>query len=139
MNKRQEAVREYLLGGCTCLQLEKKYGISKATLNRCVLKYQAQQQVKLKGVGLSSDPTKPKSNQPPSHEQLQKLLVQERLRNKLLNAILDTAEDELQVPIRKKFGRIGGSNQAVEKVRHNEKRHSLSALCALPLRWSDWL
>ncbi|QMW03615.1 Trp family transcriptional regulator [Spirosoma foliorum] len=38
MNKRQKAVREYLLGGCTYLQLEKKYGISKATINRCVLK-----------------------------------------------------------------------------------------------------
>jgi transposase len=139
MNKRQRAVRKYLLGGCTYLQLEKKYGISKATLNRCVLKYQAQQQAKLKGVVLSSDPMKPKPNQPPSVEQLQKLLEQELLRNKLLNAMLDIAEDELQVPIRKKFGRIGGPNQAVEKVRHNEERHSLSALCALPLRRTDWL
>ncbi|WP_461083754.1 hypothetical protein [Spirosoma flavus] len=134
MNKRQKAVREYLLGGCTYLQLEKKYGISKATINRCVLKYQAQQQAKLKGVGLSSDPMKPKPNQPPSVEQLQKFLDQEQLRNKLLNAMLDIAEDELQVPIRKKFGRIGGPNQAVNKVSHSEKRHSLSALCALPLR-----
>jgi hypothetical protein len=31
-------------------------------------------------------------------------LEQEQLRNKLLNAMLDIAEDELQVPIRKKFG-----------------------------------
>lgn len=131
MNKRQKAVREYLLGGCTYLQLEKKYGISKATINRCVLKYQAQQQAKLKGVGLSSDLMKPKLNQPPTVEQLQKLLEQEQLRNKLLNTMLDIAEDELQVPIRKKFGRIGGPNQAVEKVRHNGKRQSLSALCAL--------
>ncbi|GAB3689099.1 hypothetical protein GCM10027592_05030 [Spirosoma flavus] len=121
MNKRQKAVREYLLGGCTYLQLEKKYGISKATINRCVLKYQAQQQAKLKGVGLSSDPMKPKPNQPASVEQLQKLLEQERFRNKLLNAMLDIAEDELQVPIRKKFAGPPVRHQAVEKVRHNEK------------------
>lgn len=82
---------------------------------------------------------KPKPNQPPGLEQLQKLLEQEQLRNKLLNAMLDIAEDERQVPIRKKFGRIGGPSQAVNKVRHNGKRHSLSALCALPLRRSDWL
>lgn len=104
MNKRQKAVREYLLGGCTYLQLEKKYDISKATINRCVLKYQAQQQAKLKRVSLASDPMKLKSNQAASVEQLQKLLEQEQLRNKLLNAMLDIAEDELQVPIRKKFG-----------------------------------
>jgi transposase len=97
MNKRQRAVRKYLLGGCTYLQLEKKYAISKATLNRCVLKYQAQQQAKLKGVVLSSDPMKPKPNQPPSVEQLQKLLEQEQLRNKLLKAMLDIAEDELVI------------------------------------------
>lgn len=104
MDKRQKAVREYLLGGCTYRQLEKKYGISHATLNRCVLKYKAQQQAKLNGVGLASDPMKPQPNQPASLEQLQKLLEQERLRNKLLNTMLDIAEEELQVPIRKKFG-----------------------------------
>ena len=129
MNKRQKAVREYLLGGCTYLQLEKKYGISKATINRCVLKYQAQQQAKLKGVGLSSDLMKPKPDQPPSVEQLQKLLEQEQLRNKLLNAMLDMAEDELQVPIRKKFGRIGGpigySRQAFINSRRIITRHAL--------------
>jgi transposase-like protein len=55
MDKRQKAVREYLLGGCSYRQLEEKYGISHATLNRCVIKYKARQQTKLKGVGLSSD------------------------------------------------------------------------------------
>ncbi len=104
MDKRQKAVREYLLGGCTYRQLEEKYGISHATLNRSVIKFKARQQAKLKGVGLSSDPMKPQPNQPASFEQLQKLLEQERSRNKLLNAMLDIAEDELQIPIRKKFG-----------------------------------
>lgn len=104
MDKRQKAVREYLLGRCTYRQLEEKYGISHATLNRCVIKYKERQQAKLKGMGLSSDPMKPQPDQLPSVEQLQKLLEQERLRNKLLNAMLDIAENELQVPIRKKFG-----------------------------------
>lgn len=51
-----------------------------------MIKYKARQQTKLKGVGLSSDPMKPQPDQPASVEQLQKLLAQERLRNKLLNA-----------------------------------------------------
>jgi len=107
MDKRQKAVREYLLGGCTYRQLEEKYGVSHATLNRCVIKFKARPQDKLKGIALASDPMKPQPNQqqlPASMEQLQKLLEQERSRNKLLNAMLDMAEDELQIPIRKKFG-----------------------------------
>lgn len=142
MNKRQKAVREYLLGGCSYRQLEEKYGLSHATINRDVRKFKACQQAKLKGITLPSNPMKHQRNQEQlsgSIEQLQKQLEQERLRNKLLNAMLEIAEDELQIPIRKKFGRIGGPNQAVEKVRHNEKQQSLSSLCALPLRRSDWL
>ncbi|MFD2937588.1 hypothetical protein ACFS25_27700 [Spirosoma flavum] len=72
-----------------------------------MIKYKARQQAKLKGVGLSSDPMKPQPDQLASVEQLQKLLEQDCLRNKLLNAMLDIAQDELQLPIRKKFGRIG--------------------------------
>ncbi|WP_461077729.1 hypothetical protein [Spirosoma flavus] len=96
-----------------------------------MLKYQAQQQAKLKGVGLASDPMKPKPNQPPSVEQLQKLLEQEQLRNKLLNAMLDIAEDELQVLIRKKFGRIGGpigySRQAFYQFEKNNSQACFEA------------
>ena len=35
---------------------------------------------------------------------LQKQLAQERLRNKLLTAIIDVAEQELKIPIRKNYG-----------------------------------
>jgi UDP-glucose 6-dehydrogenase len=35
---------------------------------------------------------------------LQKELTQERLRNKLLTAIIEVAEEELKIPIRKKYG-----------------------------------
>jgi len=37
-------------------------------------------------------------------EALQKELAKERLRNKLLTAIIDIAEEELKIPIRKKYG-----------------------------------
>ena len=36
--------------------------------------------------------------------ELQQQLEQERLRNKLLTAIIDVAEEELKIPIRKKYG-----------------------------------
>jgi transposase len=107
MDKRQKAVREYLLGGCSYRQLEEKYGVSHATINRYVRKFKACQQAKLKGIPLPSDPMKHQRNQeqlPDSIEQLQKQLEQERLRNKLLTTMLEIAEDELQIPIRKKFG-----------------------------------
>jgi len=36
--------------------------------------------------------------------ELQKQLEQERLHNKLLTAMIDIAEEELKIPIRKKYG-----------------------------------
>lgn len=36
--------------------------------------------------------------------ELQKQLEQERLQNKLLTAMIDIAEEELKIPIRKKYG-----------------------------------
>ena len=36
--------------------------------------------------------------------ELQKQLEQEQLHNKLLTAMIDIAEDELKIPIRKKYG-----------------------------------
>jgi UDP-glucose 6-dehydrogenase len=43
-------------------------------------------------------------NLPKDVASLQKELAQERLRNKLLTAIIDVAEEELKIPIRKKYG-----------------------------------
>ena len=43
-------------------------------------------------------------NLPKEVQALQKELAKERLRNKLLSAIIDVAEEELKVPIRKKYG-----------------------------------
>ena len=41
---------------------------------------------------------------PPEIIELQKQLAQERLQNKLLTAMIDIAEQELKIPIRKKYG-----------------------------------
>ena len=43
-------------------------------------------------------------NDEKGYAELKKQLAQERLRNKLLNAIIDIAEKELKIPIRKKSG-----------------------------------
>jgi hypothetical protein len=45
-----------------------------------------------------------RDNLPKEVEALQKELAKERLRNKLLTAIIDVAEEELKIPIRKKYG-----------------------------------
>ena len=45
-----------------------------------------------------------RQNLPTEVAELQKELAKERLRNKLLTAIIDVAEQELKIPIRKKYG-----------------------------------
>ena len=108
MDNKQEIIDEYLLGKSGYRILSKKYGVSRSAINRWVMDFQGWDRSKsrqLKTVHL------PLMKQEDSKEKipvdvaaLQKELAQERLRNKLLTAIIDVAEKELKIPIRKKYG-----------------------------------
>lgn len=107
MITKEQIINEYLLGGVTFRSLAKKYGMSRTTINCWVQEYQGIPQVK-KGLKKSPNLVSMKDTIPellPGEiTELQKQLTQERLHNKLLAAMIDIAEQELKIPIRKKYG-----------------------------------
>ena len=64
------------------------------------------------------------------NQELKQTLQQANLLILALNTMIETAEKELNVPIRKKSGRIGGPNQTVLKLRAIAKA-SVGSLCRL--------
>jgi transposase-like protein len=110
---KQAIINEYLLGCFTYRELEKKHGVSRQTINEWVLDYQGIPRSKtirrqkatlqlMKGKKQQEGGTLPPL--PAEVLELQKQLEQERLHNKLLTAMIDIAEEELNIPIRKKYG-----------------------------------
>lgn len=108
MDNKQEIINEYLLGKVGYRVLEKKYGVCRSAINRWVMDFQGRPRSKsreLKTVHLPLMKRQDTSEGLPKEvAALQKELAQERLRNKLLTAIIDVAEEELKVSIRKKYG-----------------------------------
>jgi transposase-like protein len=108
MDKKQEIINEYLLGKVGYRILSKKYGVSRSAINRWVMDFQGRQRSKSRQLKIIHLPLmkqeNTRDNLPREVEALQKELTKERLRNKLLTAIIDVAEKELKVPIRKKYG-----------------------------------
>ena len=100
-------VLEYLKGGVTMRELERKSGTSSSTIQRWVKEYERAKgppdegaegkktwtSLVTKDAELSADVRR-----------LQKELEEARLYNKLLNAMIDIAEDEMGIRIRKKPG-----------------------------------
>lgn len=96
-------IAEYLIGDTTYRKLGAKYGIDFRRIHSWVMKYQ----------GKSVKKDKPKVKQealleneelPTDVKQLQKELRKAKLHNKLLNAIINIAEEQLKIDIRKKSG-----------------------------------
>lgn len=99
---RESIIAEYLTGGTTYRKLGAKYGIDFRRVHSWVMKYQ----------GKSVRKEKPQKQVarleneelPTDVKQLQKELRKANLHNKLLNAIIDIAEEQLKIDIRKKSG-----------------------------------
>lgn len=103
--KRDEVVAEYLKGGVTLRELERKHGVNRSSIHRWVkgcegakgpeeeAKGKARRALVVKDAELSADV-----------RQLRKDLEEARLYNKLLNAMIDIAEDQMGIEIRKKPG-----------------------------------
>lgn len=111
IEQKQQIIDDYLLSGLSYRELEQKYGVHRSTLNRWVLDYQGigrSRAIYVKDVILPvvkpAGTTESKADASAEIAELKRQLAQEQLRNKLLTAMIDIAEEELKIPIRKKYG-----------------------------------
>ena len=108
MDNKQEIINDYLLGKVGYRVLSEKYGVSRSAINRWVMNFQGRPRSKSRELKTLHSPLMKQQDiqekLPEEITALQKELVQERLRNKLLTAIIDVAEEELKISIRKKYG-----------------------------------
>ena len=94
-------VGEYLEGGTTYRQLAYKYGVPRATINRWVTAGIVEKKPDVeKRYQMRSDGPHESGEMKRLREELEK----ERLKNKLLSAVIEIAEEQLGVDILKKHG-----------------------------------
>jgi transposase-like protein len=100
---KEAIVAEYLMGETTYRELGVKYGYSFRNVNSWVNKFRGTTLSKPKQITppVSSSKLEPL---PTDVKQLQEELRKAKLHNELLNAIIDIAEDQLKIDIRKKSG-----------------------------------
>jgi transposase len=103
--RREEAVEEYLAGGVSLRGVGAKWGIKSSTLHRWVKKYEAgAEEGEVKELAARRWEIAERSGVPAELGRLRKELEEERLRNELLNTMIDIAESQMGIDIRKKRG-----------------------------------
>ena len=92
-------------GGVTLRGLERKYGVNFRTIHRWVKECERATGPEEEAKGKERRAMVVKEAELPSEvRRLQKELEEARLYNKLLNAMIDIAEEQFEIPIRKKRG-----------------------------------
>jgi transposase-like protein len=105
MGIKEAIINEYLEGKLDFRALSRKHGIGKSTIHEWVMQHRGHPRGGIKMLHLPlMEQQDSQSNLPTDVATLQKLLAEERLRTKLLTAVIEIAEEELKIPIRKKFG-----------------------------------
>ena len=116
MDIREQAIKEYLVDGMTYQQLSQKYGVSRSTINKWVLVYQethnlprtAKQKIHdLQQMAIKGIPDTTKEEQTSLEKKvalLEKQLAWEKMKATALDKMIDIAEKELNIDIRKKPG-----------------------------------
>jgi len=118
MDIRQQAVTEYLTEGTGYRKLAAKYGVSRTTINQWVQIHQGIHNIppteKQKKYYLSGMNSKPDNMSAAEHNQnsalikkvalLEKQLAWEKLRAEALDTMINIAEKQLDIQIRKKSG-----------------------------------
>lgn len=108
--RREEIVSEYLAGDASYREMEARYGVSSSTLQRWVKAAvatggQGREAVGgLRGEGGEGGGSEAAEDLAAEVKRLRAELHRSELHNKLLNAMIEIAEEELEVPIRKKRG-----------------------------------
>lgn len=100
---KEAIIAEYLAGGTSFRKLSAKYGIKHQTIHTWLQTFQGRRREKIKVNHFIGRPKKSERSVS-DVKQLQQELVKAQLHNKLLNAMIDIAEEQLGVPIRKKSG-----------------------------------
>lgn len=103
-NQEWEAiVAEYLLGNISYRKLGAKYSVDFRIIHYWVTKFQGKV-VKKEKTKISLGDNDHADGLPTDVKHLQEELRKAKLHNKLLNAMIDIAEDQLKINIRKKSG-----------------------------------
>jgi transposase len=92
-------IDEYLFGHLSYRELALKYGMPHKRIHVWVMKKQGKKPVKQQAEEPVDD-----SPLPTDIKELQKALREANLKNKLLNTMIDIAEEQLKIDIRKKSG-----------------------------------
>ena len=118
MDIRQQAITEYLTQGTGYRQLAAKYGVSRTTINKWVMIHQGihnipptEKQQKYYLSGMNSKPENTSAGEFSNQQELQqkialleKQLAWEKLRADALDTMINIAEKQLDISIRKKPG-----------------------------------
>ncbi len=99
--EKEVIIAEYLVGGTTYRKLEAKYGYDFRVIHSWVMKYQGKKQKTIASPKIEEVEKAPLST---DVKALQAELRKAQLHNELLNAMIDIAEDQLKIDIRKKSG-----------------------------------
>lgn len=103
IQERESIVAEYLTGNTSYRKLAAKHNVSFNTLHRWVNNFQSKSLKKEKAIKPAQQANQPEQL-PTDVKQLQEELRKARLHNELLNAMIDIAEEQLKIDIRKKSG-----------------------------------
>lgn len=102
---KEAIIAEYLAGGISYRKLSAKYGIKFQTIHQWVQAFEGKKRVRKAVVKTTASVLSLEQEPLPAEvKQLQTELRKERLHNKLLNAMIDIAEEQLGIGIRKKSG-----------------------------------
>jgi transposase-like protein len=118
MDIKQQCITEYLTQGVGYRKLAAKYGVSRTTINKWVMIHQgihnlplSEKQVKYNTSSMNSSKSKPSLEQLQNMEAMQakialleKQLQWEKLRADALDTMINIAEKQLDISIRKKSG-----------------------------------
>ena len=118
MDMKQQAITEYLTQGTGYRQLAKKYGVSRTTINKWVQIHQGihnlpptEKQQKYYLSGMNSKPENISAGEFEKTQELmqkiallEKQLAWEKLRSEALDTMINIAEKQLDISIRKKSG-----------------------------------
>lgn len=99
--EKEAIIAEYLTGNTSYRKIGNKYGIDFRLVHSWVMKYQGKDMKKDTKVRVQKKDDEPL---PKDVKKLQEELRKARLHNELLNAIIDIAEEQLHIDIRKKSG-----------------------------------
>ncbi len=92
----------YLRGGVTLRELEVRYKVPHSTIHRWVKEFESG--LTAEQLRESMERREKQGELPDDVRELQRQLAEARLKNELLNTMIDIAEDQLGVDIRKKRG-----------------------------------